>query len=113
MKSGTLRGGKHKKARLHLFEKIKAPEVCTSNKPSQIAIQYMEKRVRDEGEPYDQQVAEGQHPGDEKDLLKVISEAKESQSKEASKKKAKALARWKKRVQQSDSSSGEEGHQQT
>ena len=46
-------------AAVHLFEKIKAPEVCTSNKPSQIAIEYMEKRVRDKGEPYDQQVAEG------------------------------------------------------
>ena len=59
---GYTSGGKHKKARLHLFKKIKAPEICTSNKPNQIAIQYMEKRVRDKGEPYDQQVAEGKPP---------------------------------------------------
>ena len=71
-------GGKHKKVRLHLFEKIKATEVCTANKASQLATQYMEKRVRDEGEPYDQQVAEGRHPRDEHDLLKVIAEVKES-----------------------------------
>ena len=93
-----------------MFEKIKAPEVCASNKPIQLAIQYMEKRVRDEGEPYDQQVAEGKHLEHEQDLLKVISEAREIQNKEASKKKAKSLARWKKRVQQSNSSGGEEGH---
>ena len=59
----------------------------------------MEKRVRDQGEPYDKQVAEGQHPGDEQDLLKVIAEVKKSPNKEASKRKAKALARWKKKVQ--------------
>ena len=58
----------------------------------------MEKRVRDEGEPYDKQVAEGQHPSNEQHLLKVIAEVKESQDKEASKNKAKALARWKKKV---------------
>ena len=103
-------GGKHKRVRLHLFEKTKATEICNSNKPSELATQYMEKRVRDQGEPYDKQVAEGQHPGDEQDLLKVINEVRESQDKEANKKKAKALAKWKKRVQQSDSSIGEEEH---
>ena len=30
-------GGKHKRVRLHLFEKTKATKICNSNKPSKLA----------------------------------------------------------------------------
>lgn len=94
-------GATGKRKRLHLFEKMRAPQICKSHSVTGMLAEGMEREERRRGEPYDEQVAQGLQPSHDQDLMKVITEAKaqrESMEKrrELAKKnkRAKRMAKW-------------------
>ena len=74
-------GSRIRKKKLSLFEEVRPMDVGKRTKPGKEAMDFMEEKVREAGEPYDEQRAVGLHPDHEKDLIKIINKVHENAKK--------------------------------